>query len=296
MITGSVLLYHNGNQRIIDFFQQQFRYHTYQGNWSEHVNNPKHHSLYEICIADATDSNLQHARNLGIRILRYITCYNDDQTNSVSELKYQDYQQWLTNVVCKNLCFADIVESDSGIIIDDKSSQNHGIIITTGRTANTHLQMIDQSINLIEYQRNIGQDLISARQAILLWRLDQWQCLTSSWILQFHGQPIHQFNGKIRGSIKSAGNIPRSWVDYDWKNVCQLVLDTALFFRYIIRKPVYHMTTEDIISRFQSHSEKIRYSKKNLIPNFDEIKSYYDNSDTKKLITLCYNNTLKHII
>jgi len=294
MISGSILLYHNGNQRVIDQFRKQFRYHKFCGNWKNWMSQPSDHCLYEICIADATDKNLNKAREIGIRIFRYISEYDDDQSNTVSELVLQPYHDWLSNVVCKNLCFADVIVSEN--LIRDQEINQHSIIITTGRTANTHLQMVDCDADLIECNKFIDINLLRARHAILLWRLDQWQCLTSSWILQNSGMVTHQFQGKIKNPVRKCDNLTEQWINVDWKNLCQEVLDQALFFHYVVKRTIYHMTTEDVIKRFTSRSEKINYDKSSIIPNYKEMENFYFNSETKKIITMCYNNTLTHII
>lgn len=294
MISQSVLLYHNGNHRVIKQFREDFRYHRFCGNWTDWCDNPEDHCLYEICIADATDENLSRARQLGIRILRYISAFEDDRSNQVDELETQSWDDWLARVVCKNLCFADVVV---GVSLDvEQSVDRHGIIITTGRTANVHLQMIDKSIDLVENSKTLDREFFTARQAILLWRQNQWECLTSTWILQNTGLPTHQFDGKIDNEIIACDDLTEDWIHTDWKNLCQTVFDQALFFHYVLKRPIYHMITEDIISRFTSASEKVDYDKSRLISNFGQMQNFYDGSRAKQIITMCYNNTLNHII
>jgi hypothetical protein len=295
MIQNSILLYHNGNQRVIDRFKKHFRFHSYQGNWSEHLSHPLDNSLYEICIADATDANLSQARFLGIRILRYISAYDDDWINPISEMTCQPYELWLSNVVCKNLSFADIVDCE--FFLNNRPKSQHSVIITTGRTANTHLQMIDKSAMLVEGSKIIDEKLLEAKEAIFLWRLDQWDCLVSSWLLQINNNvPLHQFNSKLRGSVPPTVNLDSRWIDNQWKNLCQFVMDSAMFFRYVIKRPISHMTTEDIVKRFKSPSEKINYSKSDLVLNYEEMHAYYQSSTTRQILTMCYNNLHKHII
>lgn len=294
-IRGAVLLYHNGNGRVIEKFKKKFRFNDFKGNWADQSDQARDHALYEISIADATDANLFKARDLGIRIYRYVSSYADDKANSVPEFVQPSHDDWLKNVVCKNLCFADVIDNAAGLLDIDHTPDDRWAIITTGRTANTHLQKANPDIDMFECPKILDANLIKAKQAIFLWRQDQWQCLTSHWIMA-NSQPIHQYNGLITATPKPTSDLPRSWIESDWKNICQIVLDQALFFRYVLNRTVNHMTTEDAIKRFHSSSEKIHYDKSTLIPNYQEMQDYYGNSSIEKLINMCYHNTLIHLV
>lgn len=294
MTTGSILLYHNGNQRVIDQFRACFRHHKFRGNWVDFIDRPENHCLYEICISDANDHNLAKSRELGVRIFRYISNYDDDLKNQVNELGVQSYQDWLSHVVCKNLCFSDIIVAKE-ISLDPETDQ-HSVIITTGRTANTHLQLVDTDARMIESSKYLDYKILKAKQAVLLWREDQWECLTSMWMMINSGKVVHQYSGKLNDTIDTCQDLSAEWIDRDWKNMCTMVLDHALFFHYVLKRHINHMTTEDVIGRLSSPSEKINYDKSKIIPNYGEMKNFYSNSRAKKTISMCYNNVLNHII
>jgi hypothetical protein len=293
----SVCIYHNGNSKILQQYKDKFSHLTFSGNLAESVNNlPSHGHLWEICFADATRENLIAAVRHGVFILRHISTYRDDMDNLLPECERVDYNSWLTHVVANNLCVASQVVSELTL---DGPVENNIAIITTGRTANKHLQLIlnQQGYNSFEYSKTLDQQLFDSASAVLLWRKDQWECLTSNWFAmqtnyanahQLANQPLIKFDHIVE-------SIPQEWINTEWINLCQAVLDHAMFYLYVCCRPITYTTTEFITESFQSDQQKLSYNKEQLIDNCQETKQYYRQSGIAELLEMLYTNVTKHV-
>lgn len=292
----SICIYHNGNSRILQHYRSKFSHLKFSGNWAESVERPSHGHLWEICFADATRENLSAALSAGIFILRHISTYQDDQENLLPECQQFNYDEWQNNVVASNICFANQVVSD--VTLENPVSDSIAMI-TTGRTANIHLELVLErhGRRAFEYSKQLDQAMIQSASAILLWRKNHWDCLTSTWIAiqteykkahQVANTPIVEFDNKV-------DPIDLGWINTTWINLCQLVLDHAMFYQYVCQRPITHTTTEYIVEQFQSKQQKLSYNKEQLISNYQEIKQQYEHSDVAKLLDLLYTNVTHHI-
>jgi hypothetical protein len=293
---SSICLYHNGNSRVVDYYKEKFSNLKFSGNWSEATEKSSTGQLWEICFADATRNNMLAACQQQINIIRHISTYDDDTKNKLPEAGEFDYQDWLTHVVANNLSFADTVISDFYL----QSHTNDEIaIVTTGRTANTHLQLVlhDRGQQSFEYKKLLDQRLLESKSALLLWRKDQWECLASTWIaMQTDYNYSHQLLGQSLVSIDfTVKEIDKQWINASWSNLCQSVLDHSMFIKYVCQKPIHLVTTENIVAQFQSKQQKINYNKEKIIDNYDQTMRYYSQSLVAELLELLYNKVQKHI-
>jgi hypothetical protein len=297
MSTQSICLFHNGNSRVIEFYQKQFANLKFCGNWAEAVDCPTSGCLWEICFADATFDNLALARSLGIKIIRHISTYQDDMQHLLPECEQFDYTQWINHAVTDNLCIADQVISD---LVIDQPRQNTTIIITTGRTANTHLQHVYKGQNkyAFESSKKLDSAFFEAGDAILLWRLNQWACLTSTWIVQQTDYAkSHQLNHSPTVTFEhQVAPIDLTWVTNNWFNMCRITLDQAMLSKYVCRRPTSYSTTEFVTSTFETVQKPLSYRKQDIIPNYDEIQQWYDQSKIAFNLTTVYNNVIQHLI
>lgn len=291
----SVCLYHNGNSRILQQYKTQFLHLQFCGNWAETTEHPATGCFWEICHADATTENLMRATTSGVYVLRHISTYQDDLENLLPECRNFEYSDWLTHVVTNNLCFADQVVSDLLL----KSSINPcTVIITTGRTANTHLQEVYKSHGGIAFEgpKSITDDLLLAHDAVLLWRQDQWQCLTSIWIAeQTFYKKAHQLAGKPLIHFDVVEPIDINWICTNWMNQCKITLDQALLSKYVCNRPTSYTTTSEITKKFSSVQIPLPYDKRQLIPNYEQVESWYTQSTIASLLNLLYIKVTTHL-
>jgi hypothetical protein len=291
----SICIYHNGNSKILEFYKEKFQHLTFVGNLSESTQFDPSGCLWEVCFADATKENLTAACKQGIRIVRHISSYKDDCDNLLPESRLFDFDDWLNYVVITNLSFADEVVCDELL---PTSVNNEIAIITTGRTANTHFVEVLKSFNQcsFEYFKKIDERFLQAASAILMWRLDQWECLTSIWISKQTDHWSHQLENQSKLQFDLLVDpIDQTWIKTDWVNICTSVLDHALFYKYVIGRPVSLITTEQAIEKYQSVQKKIDYDKKEIIKNYKESQSKYSESSIAKLLDLLYNKVQSHI-
>ena len=292
-MTQSICIYHNGNSRILDYYKSKFNYLTFGGNWAETKNCDAPNYLWEICFADATRDNLFNLSKNNVHVIRHISEYTDDQQNRLAECSPYNYEFWINHVVSNHLCFADQVICDQVI---KTNSVDEIAIITTGRTASSHLEEALKTLGYasFEYEKTICDRLLSSESAILLWREDQWACASSHWIM-YQERAIHQFNDRLPQEINLVVEpIPWSWIENVWINMCQLVADHSMFFYYVLGKPVNIMTMQQAITLYQSRHEKISYNKDQIIPNYDLIKSKYQNSEVEYFLNFMYNKLRTH--
>ena len=275
----SICLYHNGNSRILDYYKDKFSNLIFSGNWAEAADKPNIGHLWEICFADATQQNMIDARSRGIFILRHISTYNDDLANRVSEASEFRYIDWLNHAVSHNLCFADKVVSD--LYIPATRVSDDTAIITTGRSANTHLQLAlsDHGIKSFEYLKIIDQRFLDAKSAVLLWRENHWDCMTSIWIAQQINSCYHQTQDqKLEIPKFTVDQIDTEWIAGDWATICQTVFDHAMLFKYVCQRSIFSMTTENIVGKFQTQQKKIIYDKEKIINNYAQSLAQYQQS------------------
>jgi len=293
----SICLFHNGNNRILKKYQNQFSDLKFSGNWAEAKEKPKHGCLWEICFADATRENLQSAADNGIFIFRHISDYQDDVDNRLNECEPYDYDFWLNFVVSQNLSFSNLVVSD--VKINNTNIDDVTAIITTGRTANMHLQQIlkSQDTNSFEYSKTIDLCLLNSNSAVFLWRCNQWECLTSTWIAQeTEYTKSHQFAGKPTMLFSEpVSDISYEWINTDWYNMCCSVLDHAMFYQYVCQRPISWTTTEHIVNKYKTTQTKLNYNKSNLIGNYFDAEQHYKNSEVANTLNFLYNNVVNHI-
>lgn len=291
----SVCLYHNGNSRILQQYKAQFLHLQFCGNWAEATDHHAPGCLWEICYADATVENLMQATASSVHVLRHISTYQDDLENLLPECEHLEYADWLTHVVTDNLCFADQVVSD---LLLESSGNPCTVIITTGRTANTHLQEVYKSHGRIAFEgpKSITNDLLSAHDAVLLWRQDQWQCLSSTWIAkQTFYKKSHQLANKSSKHFDVVKPIDINWICQDWMNICKITLDQALLSKYVCNRPTSYTTTAEITKKFLSVQVPLSYNKRQLIPNYEEVESWYKQSTIASFLELRYNKVIKHL-
>jgi ABC-type uncharacterized transport system involved in gliding motility auxiliary subunit len=129
-----------------------------------------------------------------------------------------------------------------------------------------------------------------------MWRLDQWECLTSTWISKQTGRWSHQLENRPKLQFDSTIKpIDWKWIEIDWVAISTASLDHAVFYQYVIKRPIQLITTEKAIKNYQSVQKKINYNKKEIIQDYDESKSKYLESDVAKLLDLLYNKVQNHI-
>jgi hypothetical protein len=293
----SICIYHNGNSRILQHYLTKFPDLKFSGNWSEAVDRPSYGHIWEICFADATRENMFAAADADVYILRHISNYSDDLENLLPECQPFNYIDWINFVVANNLCFANQVISDVQL---NNRTINEVSIVTTGRTANTHLQLaINQLGNdAFEYSKQIDQRLLESSNAIFLWRENNWDCLTSTWIaIQTEYKKSHQTSNQpfIKFIVDNIPPIDLIWITDTWFNLCQLVLDHAMFYRYVCQRPIVYTTTEYVVAKFQTEQQKLNYNKEHLIANYYEIKSQYDQLKFAEMLESLYTNVTQHI-
>jgi len=292
----SVCIYHNGNSRILQYYRDKFSHLTFSGNWAESIDRPATDHLWEICFADATRDVMTAIVDCGIFVVRHISTYQDDMDNLLPECQRFAYVYWLDYVVSKNLCFADQVVNE---VVLDHSTTNEVAVITTGRTANMHLQQLldkhgDQPF---EYSKIINHQLMESKSAVFLWRVNQWDCLSSTWIAkQTKYEKAHQlFDQPAVTFENTVPPLPQEWVESDWVNVCYAVLDHAMLYRYVCQRPISWTTTEYIVSNFQTKHQKLKYNKSELFNNYQQAKEQYEQSSIAKHLNLLYNKVISHI-
>ena len=298
MIPGqSICIYHNGNSRILEHYKQKFSHLHFAGNLTNSTVYPDQGHMWEVCFADATRKNLVQAKKSGVHILRHISSYEDDQKNRLLECESFDPDHWLNYVVSNHLSFADEVVSD----VAYKSSTNDStVIVTTGRSANTFFQEILNKAGIVsfEHSRFLTNNFLSAESAILLWRLDQWECLSSKWIAnQTHYKYSHQTTQSSRQNFNfTVPEISQEWIRTDWFNTCCLVLDHALLYKYVLQRPIHSTTTEQIVAiNIQTDQQKLIYDKSKIIPDYEQSKSLYEQSEIAEILNMLYNQTRLHI-
>lgn len=296
MSSQSVCLYHNGNSRVIELYRNQFANLKFCGNWAEADNRPATGCLWEVCFADATADNLLLASVTGVKIVRHISTYQDDMNYLLPECERFDYDQWINHAVTDNLCFANEVISELHVTYP---TQDKTVIITTGRTANTHLQEVYKSSSKIAFESSnrLDSDFFAAKDSVLLWRLNQWACLTSTWIAQQteyskSHQLLHRPDLVFTDPVAP---IDLNWVNTNWFNLCRITLDQAMLSKYVCGRPTSHTTTEFVTTNFETVQKSIPYSKQDLIPNYDEIQQWYQDSKVVKNLTTAYNNVVQHL-
>jgi hypothetical protein len=286
---NSICLYHNGNRRIIEYYKKKLSNLTFCGNWSEEQHPSSHGKLWEICYADVTRENLLRANKLGVEVLRHISTFDDDQKNLIQECLPMPYSNWLNHVVSNNLIFCDNIISELEL---DAPTNNKTIIITTGRTANSHFQCVLESFgqSAFECSKVIDSDLLESQSAVLMWREDHWSAMASIWLATKTNQWTHNINNIDTGTInQTVPEISQEWIKTNWPNMCQAVLDSACFFKFLLKRPISLMTTERSIAEFTSPHSKLTYNKSKLIENYNQTKQAYQNSDTCELIDTMYN-------
>jgi hypothetical protein len=289
----SVCIFHNGNRRIVEFYKNKFSYLQFHGNWAESSKDHVKPGLYEICYTDASIKNLQQARDLGVRIVRHISTHADDLKNLLPECCPYDQAAWLNNVVVNNLCFSDEIEHDFVLPTD---SVKECVIITTGRTASSHLGHAwkAQGKKNFEHEKCINQRFLNAESAVLNWREDQWECASSMWIMLTSKRVLHNVTGNPLDNYDfQVSAIPQTWIDNDWTNMSKLVLDHSLFFKYVLKKSVLIMSAEYVIEHYQSPHGKMSYEKNKIIQEYNESMSKYNSSNTRHLLDMLYNNTIR---
>jgi hypothetical protein len=289
ILNRSICLYHNGNSQVIDYYRKKFSHLTFSGNWSEEHNPTPTGKLWEICYADVTKENLINANSLGIYVLRHVSSYVNDQKHLLNECQVMSYNDWLNHVVCNNLIFCDEVVSQLDF---GKAKNNKTIIITTGRTANSHFQCVLKSLgqNAFECSKTINTNLLESQSAVLMWRVEHWEALASNWLAFQTNQWTHRINNQDTKTINQhVPAISQKWIDKDWASICQIVFDSACFFKLILKRPISLMTTERAISEFQSPHSKLSYNKSELIENYNQTKIEYQASSTSKFIDMLYS-------
>jgi hypothetical protein len=289
----SVCIFHNGNRRIVEFYKNKFSYLQFHGNWAESAKYHIKPGLYEICHADASTENLQQARELGVRIVRHISTHADDLANLLPECHPYDQVTWLNNAVVNNLCFSDEIVCD---FVLPTNSVAECVIITTGRTASSHLEQAwkAQGKKSFEHTRRIDQRFLNAESSVLNWREDQWECASSLWIMIASNRVLHNVKGSPLDNYDfQVPAITQTWIDNDWTNMSKLVLDHSLFFKYVLKKSVLIMPTEYVIEHYQSPHGKMSYEKNKIIQEYNESMSKYNSSNTRHLFNTLYNNTIR---
>ena len=286
---NSVCIFHNGNSRVLEYYKEKFSELNFAGNWA--CNPLRENSLYEISHADATLDNLLNARNHGIKIIRHVSNYHDDCNYRMPECAVTDYQSWLNNIVARYLCVCDTVTSDLSL---KTSNNNKHVVITTGRTANTHYCMYlneNYGIDAVENNKIVDDQLLDSISATFLFRKNHWESAASIWIAKYNGFS-HTYNGvSTVSSFAKTPPIDKNWLCNNWLNICLSSFDHSVFYKYILKKRMFDPeTTEDIIKKYQTTSSKNSYQKDGLIDDYYNTKRWYKNNIEEK-INYLYNNT-----
>jgi hypothetical protein len=290
----NICIFHNGNSRIVELYKQNFPSLKFCGNltncnYLDNIDN----CLWEVCFTDATREILTKASEAGITIVRHISTYSDDMENLLPECIRFDYVDWLNFVVTKNMSFADeiISEFELSTCVDN----NKTIIITTGRTANMHFQEVlsKYGIQSFENEKMLNDQMFNSTAAVLMWREDQWECLSSIWIAK-NTKFVHNTQNQPELTIE-VDPVELTWIDKDWYDMAQIALDYALFFKFILKKHITIMTTERAISGYISNHKKVNYNKQKTIKQCDQTKQLYQNSAVAKTLNLLYNKVQKQI-
>lgn len=296
MSTRSICLFHNGNKHVVEDYKKKFSNLEFLGNWNEERNPVSIGKLWEISYADATLENLLKAKNQGICILRHVSTFDDDLKNLVPECSVTDYNNWINNIVSNHLITAEEIVSE---LVFSKPSDYKQIIITTGRTANKHFQAFLSNkfqINTFESNKTIDKDFLNTTSAVLMWREDQWEALTSLWIAMSSGIWTHRVNESLTRNIPTqVEEINNKWIENNWFNLCNLTFNQALFYKSVLKRPISLMTTERAVNEFQSIQTKIPYDKSKIIKNYQESKEQYLKSDTYEKINLLYKHVKQNI-
>ena len=296
MSAQSICLYHNGNSRVVELYCNQFANLKFCGNWTEADNRSATGCLWEVCFADVTIDNLLLAVESGVKIVRHISTYQDDMNYLLPECERFEYDQWINHAVADNLCFANAVVSELHVA---PPTQDATVIVTTGRTANTHLQEVYKSKSKVAFEssKRLDSEFFTAKDSVLLWRLDQWACLTSTWIAQqTEYAKSHQLEHRPTLSFDSPVlPLDQTWINSTWANLCRITLDQAMLSKYVCDRPVSYTTTEFITANFTTVQTPIPYNKQNLIPNYDEMFQWYNHASLAKHLTIMYNNVITHL-
>ena len=290
----SICIFHNGNSRIVELYKEKFSHLKFSGNLTNcnYLDN-SNDCLWEVCFADATRENLTKASEAGIKIIRHISDYADDIEHLMPECDRFDYPNWLEFVVAKNISFADEIVSDFELSRPDTHSKT--IIITTGRTANMHFQEVlaEYGIQSFENRKALDDQMLNAKESVLMWREDQWACLTSMWIAK---NSEFRHNTQDQEEIDIAIDpVDPKWIDKDWYDMAQMALDYALFFKFVLKRPISIMTTERAVSNYTSNHKKVNYNKQKVIAQYDQTKQSYQNSEVAKTLNLLYNKVQQQI-
>jgi hypothetical protein len=292
---SSICLYHNGNSQVIQQYRTKFSHLKFCGNWAEANKILPTGCLWEISFADATRQNLIRASDSGIAILRHISNYEDDMQHRLPECQWFNYQDWFKHAVIRNLIFSDIVVSD---MVLNESESNETVIINTGRTANTHFQKVLESYGHASYEcsKVVDNRMLRSKSAVVMWREDHWETLASIWIalqLDLWGHQNKNSPDLVYTEVVDA--IDPLWMETDWTNICQSVGDHAVFFKYVLKKPITLMTTERATQEYASKYKKIPYNKDQIICNYEQTKSKYQSSEIANFINFLYNKIQQHI-
>lgn len=275
-MSNSICIYHNGNKNIISYYKNKFSNLKFVGNWAEFPY--QDNSLYEISHADATYENLFELKKVNIKIIRHISDYDDDQKNIVNECHEQHYEQWLSESVINFLSFSD--EIVCGTEFESGNNGKHAII-TTGRTASTHLEMYLKK-NYIEAFENAknniinDKDTVNSNSATFLWRENSWECLTSIWIGLQKQKFVHAYKKTpFNYEFGQVQEIPIAWLTNDWLNMCRYTMDSAIAYKFLLKKPINIQTHEEIIKNYKTNSIKIPYNKEKIIKNYYHTNEWY---------------------
>jgi hypothetical protein len=293
----SVCIYHNGNSRILAHYKQKFSHLKFVGNLAESADYPAQGHMWEVCFADANRTNLFRAKKHGVYILRHVSDFQDDLQHLLPECQSFNHDTWLTHVVTNQLSFADHVVCD---FVLKTQSNNSTVIVTTGRTANTYFQEILTRAGMTTFENSkfLTDDFLSSSIAVLLWRLDQWECLTSIWIA---AQTDYKYSHQLAQSAPlkfdfNVDEIPVEWINTDWFNMCSVAFDHSLLYKYVLQKPIYSAVTERIVEfKTTTIQQKLNYDKSKIIPNHKQMQLAYEQSEIADILTMLYNQTQHHI-
>jgi len=286
-MVNTICLFHNGNNRIIDSYKNEYSNLDFVGNWACH--NYRDNSLYEISNCDATVENLFELRSRGVKIIRHITTLEDDIKHKIDEL--ESLENWHHDVVCHNLCFADTIKTDYVDRIEPEV--NETALITTGRAASKHLRLYLGSMGIMSYEggKLLDNRLRQTHDSILLWREDLWELLCSM-ALSFANGFKHNIEDKPHPEYNQSVILDLDWINRDIWNMCQNTLDIALYYKYIIQKPIVLATTENIVRQYKSKSHKIVYQKDKLILNYEQMRAWFEDTNFEHNMNMLYNNTV----
>lgn len=292
----SICLFHNGNKRVIEYYKRKFSNLTFSGNWSEDISPDPVGKLWEICHADATFENLLRAQHQGIYILRHVSTFENDLENLITECTITDYNSWINNIVSNYLIMADEIVSE---LIFPAPLYPKQVIITTGRTASKHFQsfLLDNfQVKTFECTKTIDKLFLDSQSAVLLWREDQWETITSTWIGHQINSWIHSIDQSLNFDLPTQiREIDSGWTETHWFNLCNTIVNNALFYKSVLKRPISLITTERAVTEFQSVQNKIPYDKSKIIKNHQASKEQYLKSDTYKKINFLYNRIKKII-